>query len=129
MKKKSVDELGSQLKTVMHIVWDLGEATVHDVRDRLNPDLAYTTVLSTLQYLERSGWLTHRTEGRMNIYTSTRTQKQEKLRSLNDFTKRIFGGDPLLLFEHLVEDERLTEEDLKAIRKMIDQKRKEKHND
>lgn len=126
MKKRSVHELGSQLKAVMEILWDLEQANVHEVRQRLNPDLAYTTVLSTLQYLERNGWVSHRVEGRTNVYRPIRSRSTEKARSLKAFTKRIFGGNPLLLFEHLMEDEKLTEEDLAAIQKIIDRKRKEK---
>ena len=129
MTLKPIDELGEQQKTVMDIIWELGEVTVHDVRDRLNPDLAYTTVLSTLQQLEKAGWLQHRSEGRMNVYKARRSREREGARSLQQFTKRIFGGDPLLLFQHLLEDKKLTDEDLRSLRKMIDRERKERRDD
>lgn len=36
----------------MSILWRLGSGTVHDVREPLGEDLAYTSVLSVLQTLE-----------------------------------------------------------------------------
>ena len=38
----------------------------------------------------------------------------------------VFRGDPLLLFEHLIDGDRLDDGDLSAIRKMIDEKRQDK---
>ena len=61
----------------------------------------------------------------MYVYSATRTREQAGASSLHEFTARIFDGDPLRLFQHLIEDERLTDDDLKALRKLIDQRRKE----
>ena len=43
----------------MKVVWQLGKATVNDVRDALKQPLAYTSVATTLSHLERKGFLTH----------------------------------------------------------------------
>ena len=74
MAKRSLDDLGDLQSAVMNAVWDLGEATVVQVRDRLAADkeLAYTTVLSVLQKLEKAGWLKHRTDGRSYVYLPKR---------------------------------------------------------
>ena len=44
---------------VMKVVWRLGKATVNDVRDALKQPLAYTSVATTLNHLEKKGFLTH----------------------------------------------------------------------
>ena len=66
MKRKPLDDLGELQRSVLETVWDLGEASVHQVRERLNrtKQLAYTTVLSAMQKREKAGWLDHRTEGK-----------------------------------------------------------------
>ena len=46
--------------------------------------------------------------------------------SLRTFIERVFRGDRLLLFQHLLDDENLSEEDLKALKTMIDRRRKDK---
>ncbi len=126
MKRKSVDSLGELQKAIMEAVWAAGEATTRQVWERLNRtrSLAYTSVLSIMQRLEKAGWLRHRIEGRTYVYRATLSREQESRRSLKEFIQRAFHGDSRLVFQHLIEDEPLDEEDLLALLTLIDQKRK-----
>ena len=130
MAKRSIDDLGELQKAVMETVWEGGEVTVQRVRDRLGrePMPAYTTILSVMQKLEKAGWLTHRPEGRSYLYRATRSREEEGSTSLRTFTQRVFGGDPLLLLQHLIDDKELSESDLTALKKMIDRRRKERRD-
>jgi predicted transcriptional regulator len=109
------------------VVWELGEASVHQVREELNhkKKLAYTTVLTAMQKLEKAGWLRHRTEGKVYIYVPTRTREQAGANSVRKFLDRIFNGDALLMFQHLMRQSKLNDKELQELRKMIDEKRKE----
>ncbi len=128
MVRKRLDELGSLQQTVMDVVWERGEATVQEVRDaikgRKRP--AYTTVLSVLQKLEKAGWVTHRARGRVYVYAPLRSREQEGRSSVWKFVDGVFRGDPMLLFQHLIDGDRLSDVDLQALRTMIDAKRKER---
>ena len=126
MARKSIDALGELQKCVMETIWELGEATVGQVRDRLQrePPPAYTTILSVMQKLEKAGWLSHRASGRSYVYLPTRSRDEAGTSTLRTFIDRVFRGDALLLFQHLLEDEELSEQDLSALRKMLDQKRR-----
>lgn len=126
MPAKRLDELGSLQQAVMETLWSLGEATVERVREALGGRPAYTTVLSVLQKLEKSGWVTHRSEGRAYVYAAARSREQAGSSALWKFVDGVFRGDPLLLFEHLIKGERLDDEDLAALREMIDAQRKER---
>ncbi len=127
MTQRSFDSLGELQTAVMNAVWELGEATVGQVRDLLAADreLAYTTVLSVLQKLEKAGWLKHRSDGRSYVYLPRRSRGDAGRSALRHFTERMFGGDPLVLFEHLLDDERLTADELAELRKMLERRRKE----
>ena len=126
MGRGSIDSLGDLQKLVMETVWELGEATVTQVRDKLDrdPPPAYTTVLSVMQKLEKAGWLKHRSEGRSYVYLPTRSRGDAGSNTLRTFIDRVFRGDPVLMFQHLLEDEELSAEDLTELGKMIDRKRK-----
>jgi predicted transcriptional regulator len=126
MARKSIDALGELQKAVMETVWEHGEATVGQVRELLKrePQPAYTTILSVMQKLEKAGWLTHRAEGRGYVYLPTRSRDEAGSSTLRTFIDRVFRGDRLLLFQHLLEDKELSAEDLSALKKMIDQKRR-----
>ena len=84
---------------------------------------AYTTILSLLQKLERNGWVTHRADGRSYVYKPKVSHAGERTRSLGAFVDRLFGGDPMRLFEHLLEDPRVSEEEIARIRSLIRKKR------
>ncbi len=128
MSRKSLVDLGELQRSVIELVWELGEASVHQVRERLGrkKKLAYTTVLTTLQKLEKSGWLRHRSEGKVYIYTPVKTREEAGAGSVRKFVERIFDGDAVSMFQHLMRDSKLSDEELVELRGMIDKKRKER---
>jgi predicted transcriptional regulator len=127
MSGKLLDDLGQLQRAVIEVVWELGEASVHQVRKRLSSKkkLAYTTILTAMQKLEKAGWLRHRTKGKSYIYLPTRTREEAGASSVHKFMERMFDGDALLMFQHLMRQSKLSDDELGELRKMIDQKRKE----
>jgi predicted transcriptional regulator len=128
MDRQSLDNLGELQRTVMEVVWRLGEASVHDVLKQLGrrKKLAYTTVLTVLQKLEKAGWLEHRNEGKSYIYVPTASREEAGAGSVRQFLKRVFEGDAVAMFQHLIRESKLSDEDLSELRSMIDEKRKER---
>ena len=54
---------------IMSVLWELGEATVAEVRDRVDPDLAYTSVSTMVRMLETKGYVGHKPgEGKAHVY-------------------------------------------------------------
>jgi predicted transcriptional regulator len=128
MSKQPLDQLGKLQRAVVEAIWDLGEATVRQVWERICPkkDLSYTTILAAMQRLERSGWLRHRVEGKSNVYIPTRTRKQAGVSSINKLAQRVYDGNALLMFRHLVEEGDLSDEQLQELQTIISKKRKER---
>ena len=128
MSKQPMDRLGKLQRAVVEVVWELGEATVRQVWERLSPDkdVSYTTILAAMQRLEKSGWLRHRAEGKSNVYLPTRTREQAGASSVRTFVQGMFGGNALLMFRHLVEEGDLRDEELQELQKLISEKRKER---
>ncbi|MBN2592394.1 MAG: BlaI/MecI/CopY family transcriptional regulator [Sedimentisphaerales bacterium] len=128
MSRKPLDHFGQLQRAVIEVVWELGEATVRQVWKRLchKKDLAYTTVLTAMQRLEKNGWLRHRVDGRKHIYLPTRTREQAGAGSVRKFVQRMFDGNALLLFRQLVEEGELSDKELRELQKLINQKRKER---
>lgn len=131
MAKKAVEELGTLQAATLEAVWALGEGTVHQVREHLAKDkpLAYTTVLTALQKLEKAGWLTHRAEGRSYVYIPTTTRRQSVAASALRLVKTSFGGDPLRLFRQLLDARSYSDEELAELRRMIAAKRKGRNDE
>ena len=128
MGRKRLDELGSLQQAVMEVVWEKNEATVQEVRAAIKgrKRAAYTTVLSVLQKLEKAGWVRHRAEGRAYVYSPLRSREQEGSSALWRFIDGVFRGDPMLMFQHLMDGNRLDDEALAELRRMIDARREER---
>lgn len=62
--------LGPLEQEVMDVAWELGDATVRDVHDRLSRDrqIAYTTVMTTMTRLASKGLLSRDTSGLAHRY-------------------------------------------------------------
>ena len=124
MQRKSLDDLGELQRTVLETVWSLGEANVHQVRERLatKKKLAYTTVLSAMQKLEKAGWLSHRAEGKTYIYFATASREQAGAGSVRGLLKRVFAGDAMAMFQHLIRESNLNADELGELKRLIEQK-------
>ena len=128
MSKKTLDHFGELQRAIIEIVWEQGEATVREVWERLRQkkEMVYTTILTSMQRLERDGWLTHRAEGNKNIYMATKTRAQAGAGSVRKFLHKMFNGNAALLFQQLVEEDELSDKELHELKRLIDQKEKER---
>jgi predicted transcriptional regulator len=123
---KQLHGLGSLQSEVMELVWRSGEATVAQMLEAISQrrSITYTTVLSAVQKLERKGWLKHRSAGRAYVYFPTRNREEVSSRTLRELLRTAFSGDPRLLLASLLDDTRLSDDELKELRKLIEQRRK-----
>lgn len=88
--------LGEQEHEVLSAVWQLGTCTVRQVHERVGVPrgLAYTTISTVLDRLQKKGFLSRGREGRTLVYRAAKregTVQQSRVRTLVD---RIFGDDP-----------------------------------
>ena len=108
---------------IMDVVWDRGEVTVRQVQDALKPEreLAYTSVLTMMQVLERKGFVGARRVGRANVYEATVTRDHFGARSAMDVVNSFFAGSVPAMLSHFVEADRMSERDLRTLRTLVDE--------
>lgn len=104
---------------VMSVLWRLGSATVADVRERLDEDLAYTSVLSALQTLEDKGYVRHEPEGRAYRYFPTVAAERAGRSAISRIREAIFQGSAERMFAQLVSDRQLSREELERMRALL----------
>ncbi|PEN14009.1 BlaI family transcriptional regulator [Longibacter salinarum] len=123
MRKKSLTSLGETEMEVLHHVWDLGEATVADVRERIldERDVAYTTVMTVLKKLAEKGYLDYRKEGRSYVYAAAVPQREVQHTLLRRLMEKVFHGSPSALVQTLIQRESLESDEQDAIRSLLDQ--------
>jgi len=110
---------------IMKVVWDKGPATVRDVYEALRARrrIAYTTVMTMMNVLERKGHLKKRAEGRSFRYQPARPRAQVVKAMVREFLDRVFGGSAQPLLVHLIEDRQLSDEDLRELSRRIREER------
>src|SRR6188472_4322203 len=104
---------------VMSVLWRLGSATVADVREALQEELAYTSVLSALQTLEEKGYVRHEPEGRAYRYYPTVQAESAGGSALARIRDAIFHGSAEKMFAQMVADKKLSRKELQRMRELI----------
>lgn len=105
---------------IMSVLWEKGEATVTEVRDSVDPDLAYTSVSTMIRTLELKGYVSHRRgEGKTHIYFPIVDAETAGESALGRVLNKIYGGSPIKLLAHLVEHKRLSEKELERMRELL----------
>jgi len=77
---------------IMQVIWKLGTSSVKDVQEGLEQPLAYTTVQTMLNILERKGKLRRKLRGRAYVYSATVTEAKASRHAVRDLVDRMFGG-------------------------------------
>lgn len=107
--------LGERELDVMTALWTAGPGTVAEVKERLPAALAYNTVLTILRNLEAKGLVDHEAEGRVFRYFPVVTQEAVKGSAVSRLVAKFFGGSPVSVVAHLLENDALGADDLKAL--------------
>jgi predicted transcriptional regulator len=112
---------------IMRVVWNLGAVTVNQVLEALKDSaLAYTTVLTTFQVLERKGYVRHRESGRAYVYEPTVTRDSARRKVVRSTVLKFFENSPSLLALNILENEQLNDEDLATLESALRRRTKAK---
>jgi predicted transcriptional regulator len=104
---------------VMSVLWRLGSASVTEVRDALEEDLAYTSVLSALQTLEEKGYVRHEPDGRAYRYFPLVAAERAGTSALARIREAIFQGSSERMFAQMVADKKLSRKELEKMRELL----------
>lgn len=114
---------------VMSVLWEEGSGTVAEVKEALVDELAYTTVLTVLQKLEEKGHVRHEEEGRAYRYFPTVEASEAGRSALRRIREKIFHGSAEHLLAQFVSDRELSREELRRLRRELDERLREQEGD
>jgi BlaI family penicillinase repressor len=116
MARPANEHLTVREAQVMDAVWRLGEATADQVREALPEPLHDSTVRTLMRVLEAKGYLRHELRGKAYVYRAAIGREKAQRHVLRNVLSRFFGGSVEDLVLRLIEDERITPEQLDALR-------------
>ena len=113
----------------MDALFELGEASAEEVRQRLPEPPSYSAVRVMLTRLEKKGYIRHREEGLRYVYLPAVSKARERRSALSRLVQTFFGGSTAEAITALLDTaEDLSDEELDRLAATIEQtkeKRKE----
>jgi predicted transcriptional regulator len=121
-------ELTDHELQIMKVIWQRGSATVRDVYEELlkHRKIAYTTVMTVMGVLEQKGRLKKAVGGRAYVYTPAQPQSEVVTSMVRDFVGRVFNGMAKPLLVSMIEDGKITEDELDELKKLLKDKRRKR---
>jgi BlaI family penicillinase repressor len=117
---------------IMQVIWKVDASSnspacsVKDVQEGLPQKLAYTTVQTMLNILERKGKLRRKLRGRAYVYSATVTEAKASRHAVRDLVDRMFGGSADELVMSLIKSRQI---DPKRIAELTRRLEKESEED
>lgn len=106
---------------IMKILWAQAPLKISDILDLLKRTQkpAYTSLLTLVQSMEKKGYIRHEKEGKAFLYLPVLQHEKFLMSEVKRIAKRLFGGSPGMLVLNLVENEQLSETEIKTLKQLL----------
>ncbi len=105
---------------IMDVVWDRGQVTVQDVCDRLDRELAYTTVMTILKTLETKRQVVRKIKvGRAFVYEPTVSRDDVCRTVAGELTQHLARGSVKSLVLNLIDEGAMSSDEITEIKNAI----------
>jgi BlaI family penicillinase repressor len=108
---------------ILRVIWSREACTVREVHDALRAerDTGYTSTLKMMQVMCEKGLLKREDSQRPQVYRPAIPQEQTQKKIVRDLVKTVFGGSARKLVMQAVQSHKISRQELKEIRNLLDQ--------
>lgn len=111
---------------IMNILWDNGPLFVREILERYpEPRPHFNTVATTVRILEDKGYVNHEVLGGSHRFHAVALKEDFRERTFADFIRNYFAGSYKSAVSALVEEEKLSVDELKEIIDLIENQKKQ----
>ena len=116
---------------VLKTLWRLEKGSVGEIHASMpeDRDMDYSTVQTYVRRLEAKGYITSQRVGRNKVYSSAIRRGQVLGEAIDDFLDRMFDGQLLPMFRHLVDSRSVSPEEIDDLRLLVDKLRQEQEQE
>ncbi len=120
-------QLSRRERQIMEIVYELGNATAADVRERMPDPPSYSAVRAMLRILEDKGHVRHEQDGPRYVFRPTVPREKARETALRRLVRTFFAGSPEGAMAALLDlgADELDEEALRRLAERIEEARRE----
>lgn len=126
--KKIKRGLAAREQQIMDVIYQLGQASVADVRERLNDPPTYSSVRTMMGHLERKGLLRRDRSGVKHVYAPVQSRWAASRAALRSVIDTFFPKSPGDALAALIDDsaEKLTDDELQRLEEAIRKAREDR---
>ena len=113
---------------ILKILWEQSPLFVRDIREALalqDRSIAHTSVITTLNKMVKKGYLKRKKQGKALVFSPRISQKVVSENVAADVLRRVFDGSASAVMLSLLNAGDVDEEELKALRRLINDKIRE----
>lgn len=112
---------------LLQVLWRIREGTIDDILMAAgeDPPLNYKTVQAWLRIMERKGQVDHSQEGRAFVFRPLINRGEVHRLSVRQLLTRYFTGSRTELLVELLNDERISGDELRELESLVRNRRKE----
>ena len=114
MNEHNYDQLSRRERQIVDIIFQLGEATAAEVREKIPDPPSYTTVRTWLRLIEEKGYLQHHKDGPRFVYKPKWPRQKAQSSALKKLLSTFFAGSPSKAIAALIdlEGDKLSDEEI-----------------
>lgn len=129
-RKPGKQQITKSEARILQLLAERGPSSVKTLHEWIQPthDVAYTTILKTVQLMFEKGLLTREAEGRGHIYSISAEAENSKRSWIAQIIQDVFRGSPSNLLLHAVDPKTINESDLAELERTIQKLRSDKDN-
>jgi BlaI family transcriptional regulator, penicillinase repressor len=115
MPRPRSESLTDREAEIMDVLWRQGAATADQIRGLLRGEPHDSTVRTLLRVMEQKGLVAHEVKDRTFVYQAKIAQKKAQRKATRGLLDRLFGGSVKALVLQLLDDEKITPEELEQL--------------
>lgn len=121
-KSKSLTTLGETELEIMQHIWEMKEATVSQVHEKMNSyrKVAYTTVMTIMKNLADKDFLSYTKDRVTYVYRPIKSEEEVTSSLASSLIKTVFKSSPAQMVQTLVKQEKISKAEIEELRKLID---------
>jgi BlaI family transcriptional regulator, penicillinase repressor len=111
---------------VMELLWDRSGLTARKIRETLYPDASkaqHGTVQRLLQRLEDKGFVARDKSLPVHLFSASVSREAYASGQLESLTAKLTGGSIAPLITHLIEQKKITSEEIRRLRRILEEKK------
>jgi len=116
---------------VLKALWDIAKGSISEIFAAMPDDstMDYSTVQTYVRRLETKGYVTATRVGRNKVYRPGVRRSQVITEAVDEFLDRIFDGEMVPMVRHLVDNRRVTPEELEVLTSLVERLREEQNDE